>query len=455
VHPLLFLSHSRQKKQVIPLDIELNSGQRILIISGPNAGGKSVCLKTVGLLQYMYQCGLLPPVKEDSEFRVFENIFIDIGDEQSIDNDLSTYTSKLYNLKYFIEHSNENTLFLIDELGTGTDPSLGGAIAEATLEALNARKACGVVTTHYSNLKLLASREEGIANGAMLFDLKKLKPLYKLSAGKPGSSFALEIAREIGFPEVVLEAAKQKTGKSQLDFDRELQNLEVEKGEIEKKSTELRVADDFLDELITKYQKLSAELEKSKKDILSKAKQEAKEILDGSNKLIEKTIKEIREAQAEKEKTKEVRTVLAEEKKRLMEEAGSMMQDAANEMQETPRHHATPSPQIISTSAHQHIGTSRSAFSGYLADLQAKHDGFRLTLDLRGKRVDEALSLLQRYIDDAILLSMGEVRILHGKGNGVLRQLTRDYLRSQKEVKSATDERLEAGGTGITVVSLR
>ncbi len=441
LHPLLYLSHTRQNKPVVPLDITLNDEQRILIISGPNAGGKSVCLKTVGLLQYMYQCGLLPPVKEDSEFRVFENIFIDIGDEQSIDNDLSTYTSKLHNLKYFIENSGENTLFLIDELGTGTDPSLGGAIAEATLEALNAKHACGVVTTHYSNLKLLASREPGIANGAMLFDLKRLKPLYKLISGNPGSSFALEIAREIGFPEEVLDEAQKKTGKSQLDFDRELQNLEVEKGEVEKKSTELRVADDFLGELISKYQKLTADLETSKKEILANARREAKDILDNSNRLIEKTIREIKEAQAEKTKTKEIRANLLEEKQRLIPGDPDLNPPA-------------PQVQTISINSSENRPV-RHAYAGFLADLQAKHEGFRLTLDLRGKRVDEALSILQRYIDDAILLSMSEVRILHGKGNGVLRQVTRDYLHSQKEVKSARDENLEQGGAGITIVNFK
>ena len=318
IHPLLFLSHQKQKKEVTPLDINLNPNQRILIISGPNAGGKSVCLKTVGLLQYMFQCGLLPPVREDSEFCIFHKIFIDIGDEQSIDNDLSTYSSKLINLKYFIEHIDDRSLFLIDEMGTGTDPSLGGAIAEATLESLNAKSAMGVVTTHYSNLKLLAAREQGIVNGAMLYDLKKLKPLFQLKIGKPGSSFALEIAQEIGFPENVLKKAKLKTGKSQLDFDRELQNLEVEKQEINQKNTELKVADEFLAELITKYEKLTADLESRKKEIIEKARQEASQLLDNSNKIIEKTIKEIRESQAEKLRTKEIRAELSEIKEKLL-----------------------------------------------------------------------------------------------------------------------------------------
>jgi DNA mismatch repair protein MutS2 len=459
VHPLLFLSHQKQKKEVTPLDIALNPDQRILIISGPNAGGKSVCLKTVGLLQYMFQCGLLPPVKEDSEFCIFNKIFIDIGDEQSIDNDLSTYSSKLINLKYFIEHIDDRSLFLIDEMGTGTDPSLGGAIAEATLEALNARLAMGVVTTHYSNLKLLAAREQGIVNGAMLYDLKKLKPLFQLKIGKPGSSFALEIAHAIGFPDEVLKEAKSKTGKSQLDFDRELQNLEVEKQEITQKNTELKVADDFLAELIGKYEKLNADLEAKKKEILVKAKEEARQLLDNSNKIIEKTIKDIRESQAEKARTKEIRAELSEIKEKLLKEPGKEMQNPKSEIPNPKsqirnpkseiRNGPTIRPGLIGSAAPPH------RFQRYFDDLHTKVTNFTLTLDLRGKRVDEAQALLQRYIDDAILCSISEVQILHGKGNGVLRQITRDYLRSQKEVKSARDASLESGGAGITVVSFR
>ncbi len=445
IHPLLYLSHKKQKKSIIPLDIALNPGQRILIISGPNAGGKSVCLKTVGLVQFMFQCGLLPPMREDSELCVFNKIFIDIGDEQSIDNDLSTYSSKLINLKFFIENIDDHSLFLIDEFGTGTDPSLGGAIAEATLEALNEKAAMGVVTTHYSNLKLLAGREPAIANGAMLFDLKKLRPLYQLKIGKPGSSFALEIAQEIGFPESVLRNAKRKTGKSQLNFDRELQNLEVEKQEINSKYSEIKVADEFLAELIHKYEKLTAELDAKKKEILEKAKIEAKQILDGSNKLIEKTIKEIRESQAEKSRTKEIRAELSSSKTELLkEEPVAVTADA-------PKPEKAPGKTTILHSG----STTRNPYQSYINDLQSKLTNYTLTLDLRGKRVDEAQAMLQRYIDDAILLSISEVQILHGKGNGVLRQVTREYLRSQKEVKSARDAAIEQGGAGITIVSFR
>jgi len=450
IHPLLFLSHKAQKKKVVPLDISLDDKQRILVISGPNAGGKSVCLKTVGLVQYMFQCGLLPPVREDSEFCIFQKIFIDIGDEQSIDNDLSTYSSKLLNLKYFIENIDDHSLFLIDEMGTGTDPSLGGPIAEATLESLNAKGSYGLVTTHYSNLKLLAGREPGIVNGAMLFDSKKLKPLYHLKTGKPGSSFAFEIAHEIGFPEDVLDIARKKTGFSQLDFDRELQNLEVEKQELNKKESSLNIADELLADTISKYQKLTEEVERSKKEIIENARDEARRLLDESNKLIERTIKEIIEAQADKTKTKESRKKLTKLKEKLKTDRGLETGDKGSSA--TIGDKRSPVTGFLSPIG---INTGKSPYQGYIDDLHGKLLSFGLTLDLRGKRVDETLAILQRYIDDATMLSIQEVRILHGKGNGVLRQVTRDYLRSRKEVKSAKDELLERGGAGITVVLFR
>ncbi len=440
-HPLLEHHLTSQGRKIVPLHISFDNERRILVISGPNAGGKSVCLKTVGLLQYMLQCGLLPSAGDDSEFLVYKNIFIDIGDEQSIDNDLSTYTSKLKNLKFFLENTDRNTLFLIDELGSGTDPTLGGAIAEATLEVLNRKGGTGIVTTHYSNLKLLAGREKGIVNGSMLFDLKNMKPLYQLLTGKPGSSFAFEIAKEIGFPEEVLIKARKKTGNKQLDFDRELQNLEVEKKELDKKSDTIKIADDFLSELIKKYEKLNSELDSKKNDILENARNEAQKIISESNKIIEKTIKEIRESQAEKNRTKIAREKLNVEKNRILgpEKTLSVQKEKSSDL----------APEFIGSKAVPH------RFQNYIDDLQSKVTNFSMTLDLRGKRVDEALSALQRYIDDAILISIPEVRILHGKGNGVLRQVTRDYLRSQKDVKMVKDARLEDGGSGITVVSFR
>ena len=444
VHPLLYLAHLRQKKKVVPLSIELDGENRILVISGPNAGGKSVCLKTTGLLQYMFQCGILPSAKEESTFGIFRNIFIDIGDEQSLENDLSTYTSKLLNLKFFLEKLDEHSLFLIDEFGTGTDPALGGPIAEASLEEMNRKKAFGVVTTHYSNLKLLAGKVRGINNGAMLYDARKMKPLYLLKTGKPGSSFAFEIARQVGFPPEVLNAAAEKTGTSQLNFDRELQNLEAEKSELGKRSTEVKVADEFLNEMITKYQELSKELESSRKEILNKAKEEAKNILDQSNRLIEKTIKEIRESQAEKARTKEARQEVQELKTKIG-------RDIDKEEKRDPKE-----KKPVTISIGQLITKPpRGPYQSFYDDLQLKLQQFELTLDLRGKRAEESHSLLQRYIDDAILLSIPEVRILHGKGNGILRQVTRDYLAGIKEVKKYADEALERGGAGVTVVNFR
>jgi DNA mismatch repair protein MutS2 len=449
-HPLLMKHLQRQGRKIVPLDLQLNNDRRILIISGPNAGGKSVCLKTTGLVQYLFQCGLLPPVSEDSEFCIFGQILIDIGDEQSIDNDLSTYTSKLKNLKYFVENVTDRSLFLIDELGTGTDPSLGGAIAEATLEALNNKGAWGVATTHYSNLKLLAGCEPGIVNGAMLFDLNRLKPLYQLLIGKPGSSFAFEIAHDIGFPEVVLQHARQKTGRSQLDFDRELQNLEVEKREIGQQSVTLKMADEFLAELIGKYEKLTTDLNLKKKEILDQAREEARRLLSDSNRIIEKTIREIRESQAEKEKTKAARELLNETKQKLL---NPRIDQPSETHQTKPELADEKKPPISSDQVGSKAPPHR--FQNYIDDLHRKLTGFSLTLDLRGKRAEEALADLQRYIDDAALLSIPEVRILHGKGNGILRQVTRNYLRTRKEVKSATDAAIEQGGAGITEVRLR
>jgi len=454
IHPLLFISHSLQKKTVVPLDISLTPSQRILIISGPNAGGKSVCLKTVGLVQYIYQCGLLPPADPTSEFGIFRKIFIDIGDEQSLENDLSTYSSKLLNLKYFIEHLDENSLFLIDELGTGTDPSLGGPIAEASLEKMHRLNAFGVVTTHYSNLKLLAGRFTGIENGAMLYDSKKLQPLFILKTGLPGSSFAFEIARQIGFPDDVLRNASEKTGNTQLDFDKQIQDIEQEKAELVKKSTEVKVADEFLLEMIKKYQKLYDTLNNKKEEIITNAKDEASRILKESNKMVEKTIKEIRESQAEKNKTLTARKELKEFKENLEQSAAGSQQ-----LTNSPDHQITRSPihQITNSPDHQFTSSPppKSPYQSYLNELQTKLENFQLTLDLRGKRAEESLSILQHYIDDAILLNLTEVRILHGKGNGILRQITRDYLRSIKEIKKYQDAPLEQGGAGITVINFK
>jgi DNA mismatch repair protein MutS2 len=414
----------------------------------------------------MFQCSLLPPVNQDSEFGLFRQIFIDIGDEQSLENDLSTYSSKLLNLKFFIENVDGSSLFLIDELGTGTDPSLGGTIAEASLEKINEKSPFGVVTTHYSNLKLLSGRSPGIENAAMLYDSQNMKPLFRLQIGIPGSSFAFEIARQIGFPDDVLENAAQKTGQTQLNFDRKLQDLETEKTEMNRKADEVKVADDFLHELIGKYQKLHDDLKKREEEIILKAKEEALSLLKESNKQIEKTIKEIRESQAEKTKTLAARKDLQEFKENLQKSVVGNSQSAVPSSQSpvpnnviaseaNQQQSAVPSSQSARPLVRSSASSSAKPYQTYIDDLNQKLAHFQLTLDLRGKRADEALSLLQRYIDDAILLNMNEVRILHGKGNGVLHQITRDYLHSVREVRKYQDAPLEQGGAGITVVTFK
>jgi len=499
IHPLLLIAHRAAKKEVVPLNLSLDNESRILVISGPNAGGKSVCLKTTGLLQYMLQCGLHVPTSPDSIFSIFENLFIDIGDEQSLENDLSTYSSHLLNMKFFLNHATAKTLFLIDEFGTGTEPALGGAIAEATLEQLNIKKAFGVITTHYTNLKLLAQKTEGLQNAAMLFDSEQMQPLFQLSVGNPGSSFAFEIAKKIGFPAKVLKNAETKTGGKHVTFEQQLQQLESEKLTIDKKQEEVRVADEFLSEMINKYTDLFEELEKNKKQIINEAKEKALAVISNSNKLVENTIREIKEAKAEKETTRELRQELETTKEELEKEIAEPKQKKAKkpkkikvetiELEEEVkipeignfvkikdtdiigelisivgetamlnvnqiRLKTSFSKLIYSPSAPKKVikQSYKSSHSGIMAEINKKVSDFNLTLDLRGQRGEEALHLLKRYIDDAILLSMGEVSILHGKGYGILRNLIREYLGSVTEIKSFKDAPLDQGGAGITRV---
>jgi DNA mismatch repair protein MutS2 len=497
-HPLLEKSLNEQKRKIVPLDLFLDEKQRILIISGPNAGGKSVCLKTAGLIQYMLQCGLAVPMAADSVCGIFDALFIDIGDEQSLENDLSTYSSHLLNMKYFMEYASPKSLFMIDEFGTGTEPQLGGAIAEAVLKTLNSKKAFGLITTHYANLKLLADQQEDIFNGAMLFDTKRLEPLYMLQTGKPGSSFAFEIARKIGFPEQILELASGITGQSHLDFDEQLQQLEVEKKALAQKQTEVRLADQLLNEVIEKYKRLLKQVEDRKKQLLAEAGSEAKLLIDKANKQIEHTIKEIREAQADKEKTKELRQKLRDSRDQLGDEAVELAarlqqidekeeadhkiaalkvgdfvrieeMDITGELLAISEHEAVisfnsvklrTSPEKLSKLSrkesrkeiqHRKTGSARSV----TADLNEKVSQFKLTIDLRGQRAEEALEQVAKYLDEAILLSIKEVNILHGKGNGILRKLIREFLSKQKEVVSFDDAPPETGGNGVTKVSFR
>ncbi len=494
-HPLLRISLKKQNREIVPLDIALTETNRILIISGPNAGGKSVCLKTVGLLQYMLQCGLLIPVLDTSEAGVFQHIFIDIGDQQSIENDLSTYSSHLLNIKNMVLHANSDTLFLIDEFGAGTEPHAGGAIAEAVLETLNQKQAYGVVTTHYGNLKQLASHHEGFINAAMLYDTKAMKPLFVLRAGKPGSSFAFEIAQNINFPQQVLDKAGEKVGYAQLDFDKQMQDLEAERLELTQKEKQLQVADETLHQLVTKYNMLNDELTMKKKNILENARREAKLIVENANKIIEKTIKEIKETKADKEKTKQIREkakILGDEitKEKIKKE------EKVNPVQEpdikVPQHFIKGAH--VKIAGQQEVGViadvnekdATVAFNtvvmkvalnklevvsnkqlpkkqvnkgfGYqnmVNDMNARMANFRLTADVRGMRADEMQALISRYIDEAIMLHVPEVSILHGKGNGILRNVVREYLQSVPEIKQFYDAPVEFGGTGITIVRFK
>ena len=486
-HPLLEKKLKAQDKQVVPLDLKLDETDRILVISGPNAGGKSVCLKTTGLLQYMLQCGLMPPMRVDSQCGLFENLFIDIGDEQSILDDLSTYSSHLINMKALLEHADEKTLFLIDEFGTGTEPQLGGAIAEAILLELNKKKAFGMVTTHYANLKLLADNHEGIINGAMLFDTRFMQPMYLMMTGKPGSSFAFEIAKKIGFPKQILDEAANITGDQHLKFEKQLQQLEVDKKAIRKKEQDLRIADQLLTEVVEKYKGLLAELESKKKQYLRDAAAEAQELIQKANSQIERTIKEIKEAQAEKTKTKEIRQNLEKTKEEIAQKAKEVAEAKKKEEAEVVlkvgdtvcieemqvvgeilsisdtdatilfdsiRLRTSPD-KLRKVSRAEARKTQRRWQKGIAEDLSEKAEHFELTLDVRGKRAEEALDIVDKYLDEAKLLSIKEVSIRHGKGNGILRKLIREKLSHNHDVERFCDASLETGGTGITRVYFR
>jgi DNA mismatch repair protein MutS2 len=495
-HPLLMLSLKKQKREIVSSDISLDENNRILIISGPNAGGKSVLLKTVGLLQYMLQCGLLIPVLDTSEAGIFDHLFIDIGDQQSIENDLSTYSSHLYNIKNLLAVADGATLFLIDEFGAGTEPQSGGAIAEAVLETLNEKKSYGVVTTHYANLKLLASNHSGFLNGAMLYDTRHMKPLFVLKTGRPGSSFAFEIALNISFPKEVLEKAGEKVGSGKLDFDKQMQDLEAEKLELSLKEKQLQQADEMLTGLINRYTALKEDLDLKQKGILEKASREAQTILNKSNQIIEKTIREIKQSQADTTRTKQLRTEIkefaeqvaeihvpeplptVEEVEILQAEPGKPVvvgsrvrmkgQHESGEVTEINGNMATVEFNTVTlrvktenlevlqaNTAARKVVNRGYAYQNMVNDMNARTANFRISIDIRGKRADETMLLIQRYIDEAIMLHVSEVSILHGKGNGVLRSIIRDYLSGIPEVKHFSDASLETGGSGITLVTLK
>ena len=528
-HPLLWLALKKQDKPVVPLDITLTRDRHILIISGPNAGGKSVCLKTVGLLQYMLQCGLSVPMSERSTVGVFKNLMIDIGDEQSIENDLSTYSSHLLNMKNMMRQANDGTLLLIDEFGTGTEPQIGGAMAEAVLNQFVKKQAWGVITTHYQNLKHYADSHDGIANGAMLYDRHEMRPLFQLAIGQPGSSFAIEIARKTGIPEEVIKEASEMVGSDYIQSDKYLQDIVRDKRYWENKRQNVHQREKELERTVARYEKEIADLEQSRKDILRKAKEQAEELLKESNKKIENAIREIRESQAEKEETKRIREELNEfkagvseidakanddliaKKIRQIQERKERHKKHKDEKAERERQAAAKLREAASKAAKKdgrnlEVGDSvkikglstvgkiesmdgKNAtviFGGmrtkmpasrleYVDMAEAKKEdvapvfnvsretretidnrklNFHQDLDVRGMRGDEALNAVMYFIDDACLVGMSRVRILHGKGNGILRQLIRQYLATVPSVTSFRDEHVQFGGAGITVVDI-
>lgn len=483
-HPILLLNFRRQNKTVVPLSIRLTDN-RILVISGPNAGGKSVCLKTVAMLQYMMQCGLPVPMHEASRMGFFKQLLIDIGDEQSIEDDLSTYSSHLRNMKYFVRHADAKTLLLIDEFGTGTEPMIGGAIAEAVLSQLNEQQAFGVITTHYGNLKHLAERTEGIINGAMLYDRGQLKPLFQLSIGQAGSSFAVEIARQIGLPETIIQRATDIVGEEHIDYDKHLQDIARDKRYWENKRQNIRQREKHLEEKIAHYEEQLAGIKAKKRAIIEEANAEAADLLRKSNATIERTIREIKEAKAEKKATQAARQKVETLKNKVENQASksSKSSKASTSNKTSATSQSTKQNKVLRDLSDLKILTKNPAkliqeapspsrpiaqlphrlVSSNVADeLRARKLSFKRELDIRGLRVDEALEILIAYIDDALMVNAEQVSILHGTGTGALKQVVRDYLaerqKSMRRLKSGNisfhDGDPDRGGAGITIVEL-
>ncbi len=491
-HPILYLAHEKMGKPTIPLKVTLDSEKRILIVSGPNAGGKSVMLKTIGLIQYMAQCGLLVPVSPDSKIGIFKNIFIDIGDEQSIENDLSTYSSHLTNMNYFINHANRFSLFLIDEFGTGTEPNLGGAIAESILEHLVKSKALGVINTHYTNLKIFADKNPGLVNGAMKFDAAELEPLYELEMGKPGSSFALEVAQKIGLPEHLIRNAKRKLGTQQVDFEKMLKELEIEKKVFSEKNREFSLNTRELKERMEQYNGLKDFLDSEQKRIINEAKSQAKELLKEANKKIEKTIREIKESAAEKTVTQKAREELEvfDKKELIPQTPKKIIIKVPEEWEKSEKDISIGSfvrikgqetigevvalrdkdaelaigqlktnvklNRLEAVSKKEMKAAQKSAVKVAMSgiDMNEKMANFSFNLDIRGKRGEEAIIDLDNLIDDAIMLGYPEIRIVHGKGDGILRNLVRTHLKNYKQVGRMEDEHADRGGHGVTIVKM-
>ncbi|VAW28470.1 Recombination inhibitory protein MutS2 [hydrothermal vent metagenome] len=487
-HPQLVLSFAKEEREVVPLTVKLDTKHHLLLISGPNAGGKSVALKTIGINQYMLQCGVLPLVHSDSKMSVFDDIFIDIGDEQSIDNDLSTYSSHLKNMKTMLKHACGNSLILIDEFGTGTDPLFGGAIAEAMLEQFVSQKCFGAITTHYSNLKTFAERTEGIINGAMRFNMKDLEPEYALEVGRPGSSFALELAQKSGVQGEVIKNAKSKLGADQLDIEKLLNKLERQKQKLRERETSLKVKENRVAQLEKKYEELNESIETKKAEIIEKARVEAANLLKNTNRKIEKTIRHIKESKAEKKETKKVRKSLSSfseevnkdiknNKPKISNEPASgliivgsyaVLDEgtspvkvieikekeakimAGNFTSYVKLNRLTKVSNKAARSAERNVTAPRNSFS-----IVDKRADFSSKLDVRGKRSEEIYTLIDSFMNDAVMLDQSEVRVLHGKGSGVLRDIIRQQLKEYPFVAHFKDEHIERGGAGITVINLQ
>ena len=515
-HPLLQQTLRAQGREIVPLDLQLDRRKHILVISGPNAGGKSVCLKTTGIVQYMFQCGFPVPVSEISELPVFRSIYIDIGDEQSIDNDLSTYSSHLLNMKHMLAEASDRTLVLIDEFGSGTEPNIGGAI----LERLLAKGCYGVITTHYANIKYYASSTEGIANGAMMFDVQQIRPLFRLEMGKPGSSFAIEIARKIGLPEEIIRAASEKAGSDHINLEKQLREIARDKHYWEQKRDRIRLTDRKVEELEQTYSEQLSKIRAERQEILRRAKQEAQQLIADANRQIENTIRTIREAQAEKELTRLARREL-DDFRETVEQTDTAERDAAvaREIERIERRRQrraerreregaaegkapaeAPAPvrrevevgskvrmagqemvgvvqslkgkraqvafgqilttvdksqlAVVSNSEYREATRPVTARTVVSADISSRKLNFKDHIDVRGMRVAEALEAVQDLIDDALMVGVGTVTILHGKGTGALKEEIRRYLRTVPEVVSAVDEHADRGGAGITIVTL-
>lgn len=479
-HPLLFLNFKTEQKTVVPLNVHIDEGTRIIVVSGPNAGGKSVCMKTVGLLQMMVQAGLLIPAAEASVVGVFKQLFVDIGDDQSIESDLSTYSAHLSKMKTFVEDANGKTLVLIDEFGTGTDPQFGGPIAEAVLESLNHKKVRGMVTTHYSNLKIFASNTEGIENASMLFNNVEMKPLYQLEIGKPGSSYAFEIAQKIGLPQNVLNLAKNKVSEGQKKVDTLLVDLEREKREIFETKQKLDKQQRRVNELQAENEKLKSYLEENKKVLIREAKDEAKNIILNANKLVENTISEIKSSNADKETTRNLRENLNIELKKNTVKAEPVKPNPVADEELKPGDwvkltDSETTGQVIElikdnvviaigdlrtvAKKKRVIKVSRSSVPKEIRKSFNSHTGdfasFSPEIDVRGMRTEDALHAIEKLFDRALMMGFNNLKIIHGKGDGILRKMIRQYLKKYDQVDRLEDEHADRGGDGITYAYLK